>query len=56
MIFVSKKDDGDDDIGEVGDKLVIEVCEPKERTDTLCYDRGAPYSIFSFLFGQLYYA
>ena len=30
MIFVSKKDNGGDDVGEVGDKLAIEVCEPKE--------------------------
>ena len=35
MIFASKKDDRGDDIGEVGDKLAIEVHEPKERMDTL---------------------
>ena len=35
MIFASKKDDGGDDVGEIGDKLAIEVCEPKERADTL---------------------
>ena len=35
MIFASKKDDGGNDVGEVRDKLAIEVCKPEERTDSL---------------------
>ena len=37
MIFASKKDNGDNDVGEVRDKLVIEVCKSEKRTDT--FDR-----------------
>ena len=42
MIFTSEKDDGGNNVGEVGDKLAIEVCEPKERTDSLDRGRGVP--------------
>ena len=34
MIFVSKKDDGGNDIGKVRDKFAIEVCKPEEQTDS----------------------
>ena len=37
MIFPSKEDDGGDDVGKVRNKLSVEVCESKERTDT--FDR-----------------
>ena len=33
MIFVGKKDDGGNDVGEVRDKFSIEVGKPEERTD-----------------------
>ena len=45
MIFVSKKDDGGNDIGEVRDKLAIEVCKSEERTDA--FDRGWGLPIFN---------